>query len=139
MEQGLSTTVSGMTNWTNSGSLSDLLTISDVPLQPDPPQKGGALKVTISGRLNTLPGEGATGRVLVKYGFITLSNTTPKWSELLAGEPDPTEPGPVSLVFPVSLDAQRTERQVHAHRLRDRRGRPPGRLRRPRSRPVGRR
>lgn len=50
----------------------DILTIHDIKLTPDPPQKGQELRIQGSGYFKETVYEGAYVDVLVKYGIVTL-------------------------------------------------------------------
>ncbi|KAF2805497.1 uncharacterized protein BDZ99DRAFT_466488 [Mytilinidion resinicola] len=52
----------------------DVLTIENVDLNPNPPEKGKTLSITAKGTLNEAIEDGAKVHLQVKYGLITLIN-----------------------------------------------------------------
>ncbi|CDS07375.1 hypothetical protein LRAMOSA01324 [Lichtheimia ramosa] len=58
------------------GDASDLLTVKDITLHPDPPLKGETLTIDFKGELKEEVPEGTTVLVQVKYGVVQLLKKT---------------------------------------------------------------
>ncbi|MEZ0114498.1 hypothetical protein ABH920_008533 [Catenulispora sp. EB89] len=95
-----------MATFTDCGASAGMLHVTSTAMRPDPPVSGKELRFILGGDLTKLPGDGTTGRLVLKFGLIALVNETFTWTELLDGQPTPKGPGPVELVFPTTLDIQ---------------------------------